>query len=441
LELNDAVRRIFGQQWGLIVFCLLVGLWVPMYLHWGDQSMYTASSRLVLDNQDPKTRAESAAISDIAQAIATSPTQVSQALVKAGAKGRNPVEVAKEDVSVHVLGSSGILELSVSDPSPTAAAAISNALAEGLIETRLEVTRGQVKKVDAALEERIARLNGRISALGLRVESLTLRAASAGIRESNILRRKRDEATRSRDLFAQQRAALESQRVSLISSGALNHTPSIISPAARPGRADPSGQLPDIILGSLLGLIVGVGLAGLLETIRPTLVGADAVAREFDAPLLGTLSGGLNDTDHSDELARIAALIRLAARVANVQHVGLASPWNHPQLDRLAERLEAVPPGMLQIPRVPVALSGSREGGPTLHADVPRPEKRAVAHHPAVLIRSFDPHTSSTHNGSATGLVVVTPPTVQKRALADITHLLRVSSTPLLGIVTYSAKR
>jgi len=303
LELNDAARRIFGQHWGVIVFCLLVGLWVPMHLHRGDQSMYTASARLVLDNQDPKTRAESAAINDIAQAIATSPTQVSQALVKAGAKGRNPVEVAKEDVSVRVLGSSGILELSVSDPSQTAAAAISNALAEGLIETRLEVTRGQVKKVDAALEERIARLNRRISALDLRVDSLTLQAASADTAaQSNARRRKRDEVTRSQDFLAQQRGALESQRVSLVSTGALNHTPSIISPAAQPRRADPSGQLPDIILGALLGLIVGVGLAGLLETIRPTLVGADAVAREFDAPLLGTLSDGLNGTDHSDGL-------------------------------------------------------------------------------------------------------------------------------------------
>ncbi|HYM58052.1 MAG TPA: hypothetical protein VES79_08815 [Solirubrobacteraceae bacterium] len=306
----------------MIIFCLLVGLWVPMYLHREDQPMYTASARLVLDNQDPKTRAEAAAISDIAQAIATSPTQVNQALVKAGAKGRNAVEVAKEDVSVRVLGSSGILELSVSDPSRTAAAAISNALAEGLIEARLEVTTGQVKKVDAALEGRIARLNRRISALDSRVDSLTLQAARA----DSAARRKRAELTRSRQFLSQQRAALESQRVSLVSTGAFNHTPSIISPAAQPRLADQSGQLPDLILGALLGLIAGVGLAGLLETFRTTQVDTDAVAREFDAPLLG-LSGGLTDADHSDELARNAARIRLAAQQESngAPHSGMGS--------------------------------------------------------------------------------------------------------------------
>jgi len=110
MELHEAARRIVGQHWRLILFLLGAGL---AAVHSGGARTYTASTRLVLDTQDPKTRAESIAIADTAAAIATSPAQVEGALRDAHVAGRDSVKLAKNHVSLRGLGASGVLELSV----------------------------------------------------------------------------------------------------------------------------------------------------------------------------------------------------------------------------------------------------------------------------------------------------------------------------------------
>ena len=112
---------------------------------------------------------------------------------------------------------------------------------------------------------------------------------------------------------------LESERDSLLSADAVRPKPSIISAARPPDDADSSRLLPDMSLGALLGLVLGVGLAGLLETMRPTLVGGDALARELDTPLLGSLPGEPDEEKALQEATRIAVRLRLAAEVTEVR--------------------------------------------------------------------------------------------------------------------------
>ena len=128
MELNDAVRRIFGQHWELILCCMLLGVCAAAATHLRDVTTYTSSTRLVLGTADPKTSSESAGISDTAWALATAPSNVQAALDKAKVKGRDPRKVAKQ-VSVKAVGASGVLELSVSDRSPRVAKALGNAIA------------------------------------------------------------------------------------------------------------------------------------------------------------------------------------------------------------------------------------------------------------------------------------------------------------------------
>ena len=313
MELNEAGRRIIGQHWRLIVLFVALGVVVGALLHQGDVKTYTASTRLVLDTPDPTSRQESAAIADAAKAIATSPAQVRAALAKADATGRDPAEVAKQDVSVRALGTSAILELSVSDPSPRVAVNVSNALAAGLIRTRLEV--GGVKQVLVDLDRRIATLNQRILRINPAVGSPA----------------KRDSAERLRESLVQRRGILESERDSLLSADAVRPKPSIISPARPPDHADSSRRLPDMALGAFLGLVLGVGLAGLLETMRPTLVGGNALARELDTPLLGSLPGEPDEEKALQEATRIAVRLRLAAEVTEVRSACLLAVG--PQVD------------------------------------------------------------------------------------------------------------
>ena len=91
MDLNEAGRRIVVRHWSVIVFCICMGVGLTALMHIRDTVTYTASARLVLDTQDPESRAASAAIADTAKAIATSPSQVSDALRNADVPERDPL--------------------------------------------------------------------------------------------------------------------------------------------------------------------------------------------------------------------------------------------------------------------------------------------------------------------------------------------------------------
>jgi capsular polysaccharide biosynthesis protein len=388
MELNEAGRRIFGQHWRWILGLVLAGVAVAALLHGGSVSTYTASTRLVLDTQDPKSRSESTSIADTAKAIATSPSQVRSALKDAHVTGRDPIDVAKHHVSIVALGTSAVLQLSVSDRDPRVAAAVATTLASRVIRARLDVSNGQLQRVLRQLEQRIDGLDRRIAGVG--VDSQTLRAS-----------------------LAQQRSVFEAERVSLLSTEALRPKPSILSPATPPRQADPSHWLPYLVLGTILGLVLGVGAAGLLETIWPTLVGGDALARAFETPLLGSLPREPKERD-ADALRRVKPRLVVAAEVAGVETVNLLATDSDVDLSRLANGLETAP------------------------ADAFGPPRRPRDTHSGLRIRPFNLRDSSPEVPGGVGLVVVSPTALKKAQLMDVSHLLNVASLPLLGLLTYS---
>ena len=417
MELHDVGRRIVGHYAWLIALLVVAGALVAAATRAGHTS-YTASARIVLDTPDPSTRQESTAIADTVKAIATSASQVQTALRAGGIANRDAVDIADHHVSVTGLGSSAIVRLSVSDRDRHVAVNLANALAAQVISTRTRVTNGGVPRELASLDRRITEVNEKISALDATIDQLNLQVASAGSSQAaNDLRARRDTASRRRDFLNQQRGVLESERISLLGTSALRPRPEIISRAAVPAQADSSGVLPYMILGGLLGLILGLGIAALAETIRPTVVGSDALARELDTPLLGTLPTGLGNEVSEEELAPIAARVRLAAEAAEIDEVGLiAITPEEVNLRQMAERLQANP--------------GFGSGS------------RASRHAPPVRVRGLT-HASpaAADDVGATGLVVVSPHAVKKAALTDLGHLLRVTPLPVLGLITYRRAR
>ena len=428
MELNEAVRRILRQHWLLILAFVAVGAAVPTLLHSGDAKTYTASTRLVLDTPDPTSGPESAAIADAARGIATSPAQVREALAKARVTRRNATDLAKNHVSVRALGTSAVLQLSVTDRNPRIAAALANALAARLIQTRLNASNGDVQQVLARIDRRITNLNQRISSVDSEIAALDARGAASG-----VLRAKRSAAASLRASLARRRAVLESDQISLLSTDSGRHKPSIISAASVPSDPNSSRLLADMILGALLGLVLGIGLAGIRETLRPTLIGGDAVARELDTPLLGSLSGEPN-TDGSSlaEAAPIAARLKLAAEASKVQQVGLLDVGGEFDLSKLAEQLDAmaVEP---ELEREPALVGTFRvaQGAPAMTHE-------AADHaHVGLRIRPFSPESATLNHGVVRALVVVAPATLKKAELVDVSHLLRVTRLPLLGLITY----
>jgi uncharacterized protein involved in exopolysaccharide biosynthesis len=387
VELNDAARRIVGQHWRLIAGMALVGLLVAAVLHVGDSKSYTASSRLVLGTDDPKTQAEAASIADTAKAIATSPALVRRALRKAGASGHDPLDVARHDISVESVGASGVVQLRVTDHGAALAAAIANALTRGVTVARREVTEGELRRVLASVNPRIDSLSRRIA----RLDATTALSSEEEVRRSSIV---------------QQRTALEAERFSALAAAGQQPQPAILSAATPPLDADSSGALPDFVLGTLLGLILGVAAAGAIETLRPTVVGGPALARELNVPLLGTLPP-VDDERLDEATPAVVGRLRLATRAAGVTNVGLmAAGREEVDLPALAQRFD---------------LNRSND----------------QSKDPSGSVRAFDIHSASLINGTPTGLVLVSPDALKKAQLDEVKDLLRVSPGPLLGVLTY----
>lgn len=433
MEVGDVTRRIVGQHWALIACCLVLGLAVAALIRGGGGAMYAASARLVLDTEDPKSQAESSAIADTARAIATSPTQVKAAIAASHAVGRDPTELADKRIAVRALGTSGVLKLTVSDRDPRVAAAIANALARNVLRVRTGVSNGMRQTLEA-LDKEMASVNRQISNLDAQIQ-----AAGAGGQASQASRTRRDELLRRRSLLTSRRTVLESREVSLLSTAALRPTPTIISSASPPRRREPSGLTARLVLGAILGGVLGVGLAGLRETFRPTLVGGDAVAAELGAPLLGALPIRPGEDPAADDLGPLAARLRLASRKSGVRRVDLLAVGEGADARRLADRLgEALAATEFEAGAeraAPTRAPAEVGAGSLATPEQAALEAPAASRLPPVSVRAFTSEGAAAGNGTPSGVVVVSPATVEKRVLAEARRTVSLTAAPLVGVI------
>jgi hypothetical protein len=237
--------------------------------------------------------------------------------------------------------------------------------------------------------------------------------------------------------------------VSLLSTDAQRPNPAIISQAPLPTHPDSSRLLQDLVLGALLGLVLGIGSAGLIETVRPTFVGGDVLARELDTPLLGSLSGEPGERQRQRLLSLIAARLHLAAEGVGVHDIVLLGAGTDMELRELAERLEAVPAEALHaVPddtEFARAATADAQGSARTHRrpapfaeDQPRDGASAGDRaRPGMRIRAFDVNSSLVGGQNGAGIALVSPSTLAKSKLDDVRHLLNATRSPLLGLITY----
>jgi capsular polysaccharide biosynthesis protein len=401
-DLQDIARRTVGLRRWAIAALVVVAAIVAGIAHGGART-YTATTRVVLDTPDPTTRSEAIAIADTVQAIATSPSQVRAAIQSAHVSNRDPIDVAEHHVSVTGLGSSAIVTLSVSDADPRVAARLANALAQRVILAREEFMSGTRNQELADLDGQILDLSAKIAVSNLRVDTLNIQIAEASTGATAVLRAQRDAAVRQSDFLTQQRGVLESERVSILGATALRPKPTVIAEATRPLHTDPSDRLQYMVLGGLLGLIIGVGLAALAEMIRPTVVGGDAIARQFGIPLLGTLRTDPDGNVYENDISRVAGRVRLAARAAGVRRVEL-----------LGSRGEIDTRPSLTALKDAASASGLEVGSVT--EGVPGAELE--------------------YPGQA-GILLMTPERLKRSDVVETGYLVALRRAPLLGLVTY----
>ncbi len=423
MELSEAFVRIVGRHLILIALLVGCGLLGGGLLHGGDPTEYSATVRLALGTGDPSNQAQSTVVGDTARALATGPGLVGDALRTVGAR-RDPVSTALHHVDAQVLGSSGVVSLSVSDTNAAVAIALANAIGDEVVRAHEDMVHGRdaatldrVQTDIAQTERSIASLDTHIKAVGPLFDVIQ---PIGGMSLSERPWAEPNQLLRERADLVQGLLSLNSERASVEAARALHAQDVIVDRAAAPAERVPGQLVPYLALGGLLGLALGVGLAATLETLRPTLVGRNAIARTLGAPVLAEIRG---DVLSEADIAEAAIHIELAAAGAHVRRVALLAPSRAFNLRPLADHLA---PSVSELTLHVVGQAGPfvAAGGP---ASPPRPAEDLGAWPPAT-------------DGS-TGVVLVTPKAIRLAELTRTVEFFTISGWPLIGLIVVQGCR
>jgi hypothetical protein len=300
---------------------------------------------------------------DTVAAIATSRTQLAGALGDVRAD-RDPGAFAGS-VSVRSVGTSGTVDLSVTDEDPVVAAATANALTTRVIQVL------------------------RASGLAKFPLPSVIESASPG------------------------------------SAVAVSHT-----------------RVQDIAFGGLLGLVIGIVAAALLEALSPTVIGRKAIAAELRAPVLGVLPN-VKGKPTSRELPWLRWQLEAQATRSDVATVELTTAG--PSVDLMPLSLALHEAAVTTRSQRAKARAGGG-GGTRVNGDGGSSSDGADAMvsrpAPGLKIRVLDRTDElSFHSNGSAGVVVVTPTVVKRADMDSAKELLGLTGWPAVGVIVYRRSR
>jgi capsular polysaccharide biosynthesis protein len=408
MTIEEMFRRIVRAHLGIILVCVLLPVAVAIGLQAGKPAMSLASVRLQVVSGAPKSATEAEGISSRVLALATTPSLLDASLKQAAAP-RDLADFAATHVAAQRLGESSIVQLSVTDKDPIAAGEIVTALA-----TRVALFMNSGDR---------ATFNAAMAKLDKQVEDATVHRDKLAGQLKGIA-----DITARADLQTQIQSAnqllgqLTTQRASLAVQDA---TRDIVVPVGTKPEVSQvqSSLLPQAALALLLGLVLGLTAAAILETMRPRVASVRALAHLLQAPVLGK---------SSEDVSSLRNTMALAARRQGVDAVVLMG----------ADESDAETVGQLLF-----ALSGFSSAPHRMKSTSPAGIEEAVE--PSVLemespfanVRFTGLSAVTPQDEMTAGVVVVSGGTVLLRRLDDLDDVLKAVRWPVLGIVNGPAKR
>jgi hypothetical protein len=329
----------------------------------------------------------------------------------AGAQ-RDVERFAATNVAAQRLGESSIVELSVTDDDPLAAGPIVSELAirvalfmnqgdQAAFKDTLTDLADQIQNATEQRDKLVAQLRG--------IADITARAdLQVQIQSANLLL-----------------SQLSTQRATLVADGAtrdqvvmVSHQPDV--------RLVQTSMLPQLAVAVLLGLVLGLTVATVLETFRPRVNGIRALARLLQAPVLGKAT---------EEIGSLRNTMALAARRQGVDAVVLMGAD-----DSDAETVSTLLFALSGHSTTPHRLK-KRSNAPAGPDDDGRVFELEGAALPFADVRFTTLSAVTPEDEMTAGVVVVSEGTVLLRRLDDLDDVLKAVRWPVLGIVQGPAKR
>jgi hypothetical protein len=419
MTIDEILRRIVRAHLNTLLICALVPLAIVALVELRTPSTYTAAVRLQTLSSAPSSSTEAEGLSSRVLALATTPTVVQAALRQAGqpASSENAVDAATHRITAERLGESSVVVLSVLGDSPQGATRTVSALAQRV--TRF-MNQGSRERFDAALADVRARS---AEALRRRDELQAHLSKTFGLQPRANLQTELSAAQNDLDQVLNEQSSLNLADVNRDQVVAVDATSPTVDRVA-------STLLPRAALAVLLGLLVGVALAVVMETLRPRIAGIRVLARTLDAPLLGATG------DHEASLLRSMSLAARRQGVETVVLVGV-DERDEKATRQLLHSMQASRQGMAS-PAGSVPAP-QRAGGPLLDNGPGMPSDPTLAMSSQVHFTDrFGVTPAEEHTA---GVVVISSGTTRRSSLDDVQDVIRAMRWPVIGVVEVTARR
>jgi uncharacterized protein involved in exopolysaccharide biosynthesis len=329
---SGTLGLMLRRFWPLVLLGLLLGVGFGVVTGGGADS-YQATARVQVSSTMPTSSQQALSVTSQARAIATSPAIVGAAMRAAHIQGDPPTEASK-DVNVAALGTSAVVDISVTAGSPTDARTLTDALAKQLVSFVNDAGTGGVPQVLKSMQDQMASYARQLSQLEgqLQEKSTDLQIQGQVISVRGLL------------------TSLAGDYNRLLVETTVRSTASVVS-AAAPGTALPTHRAQKTAFAALIGLVIGLLAAAVAALLRPAVPGVTALREAVRAPLLGHV-------DRSGSVSSGLALrLRLAADRADVDSLVLAGAGSGDLAERVADHLGA---GSRRASVTETALAGAR---------------------------------------------------------------------------------
>ncbi|MFB4306181.1 hypothetical protein [Actinomadura sp. GTD37] len=301
MEIDEVAARVVRSYWALLLVMTVVPLVLVGLVMSGQEPPAVAKSRLQASSRATDAAPGDAGVSIVVsqvKAFATSENLLSGVLRRQRVE-RSTVKVAKA-IEVTGLGTSTIVELAVKDADPEVARRLADAIGAAVVHEINASNQGSIKQQMDEIDDRVRDLEKKLGPLSRR----------AGAQPNPDIG-----AANERERVQAELTDLRSNRSDLQTQLSTAGTASVVQPAVPAPRTNPVVMMASI--AGLVGLIGGILIAVVTETVRPTIPGQRRVARRLGVPLLGWADQG------PGRLIDLGRRIRLAAKKEGVGRVAL----------------------------------------------------------------------------------------------------------------------
>lgn len=319
MELRDYLNVLRIRKWIVIQAVVLVTL-AAVVVSFLQAPIYEGKATILVSDRDTGAALLGNSLSDFANSPERAiQTQVQLMQLRPLAEDtirslglKTTPEELLQRVNVEGIGQTNVVTISVIDSDPQRAADIANALALAYVDWSKETKRESIRAAANQIEERLDEARAEILALGEKiVDNRETDRNGQPIKDDQLSA----ELAIATDLYATLAEKLETLRVSEeleIGSGR------VVAPAVAEPVATSPQPVRNALLAVVVGLVLGVALALLIEHLDNTIKSTDEAERLYAVPVLGHIPA---EKYSKDQKGRLAIVERSGSAAAEAYRV------------------------------------------------------------------------------------------------------------------------